>query len=248
MSWIEIATLAVLPLFLLADSCTRRRRTAARGWRWRAGAVTAFNAVLSLQFGRVHEALFGDARLFDAAALGTPLAALLGIVVYEFVHYVYHRSAHRWPWLWRLGHQMHHSAEQIDPWGAYFLHPLDALAFLALSHGVLHLLLGVGPEAGAWATAALSFAVVFQHAPMRTPRWLGLLIQRPESHAVHHQRGVHAFNYANLPLWDIVFGTHRNPAADAPTPAAGFYDGASARLGDMLSFRDVSRPATGSAR
>jgi sterol desaturase/sphingolipid hydroxylase (fatty acid hydroxylase superfamily) len=52
---------------------------------------------------------------------------------------------------------------------------------------------------------------MFQHANLRTPRWLGYIIQRPESHGIHHERGLHAFNYADLPLWDMVFGTFRNP-------------------------------------
>ena len=60
----------------------------------------------------------------------------------------------------------------------------------------------------------LGFArAAFQHANLRTPRWLGYLIQRPESHSVHHARGVHAFNYCDFPLIDMLFGTLRNPPA-----------------------------------
>ena len=29
---------------------------------------------------------------------------------------------------------------------------------------------------------------------------------------MHHTRGVHAYNYGNFMLWDILFGTFRNPA------------------------------------
>jgi hypothetical protein len=42
-----------------------------------------------------------------------------------------------------------------------------------------------------------------------------------------------------LPLWDLLFGTLRNPRGDAPAEA-GFYEGASARLGAMLAFRKVA--------
>ena len=81
---------------------------------------------------------------------------------------------------------------------------------------------------------------MFQHANIHTPRWLGYVIQRPESHSVHHERGWHRSNYSDLPLWDIVFGTFENP----PTfeGEAGFYDGASSRVLPMLFGRDVSRP------
>jgi sterol desaturase/sphingolipid hydroxylase (fatty acid hydroxylase superfamily) len=241
MSWIEIATLALLPMFLIVDLLSPRP-TGLRGWRTRAAAVTAVNFALSLAVGHAYASLFGGVHLFDGAALGTAGGAIVGVLAYEFCHYWYHRCAHRWTWLWRLGHQMHHSAESLDAWGAYFLHPVDAALFLSLSSVVLFPVLGLGPQAGAWATATLTFFAVFQHARVRTPRWLGWFVQRPESHAIHHQRGVHAFNYADLPLWDIVFGTCRNPAAQAPKPAQGFYDGASARLVEMLAFRDVSTP------
>jgi sterol desaturase/sphingolipid hydroxylase (fatty acid hydroxylase superfamily) len=99
-------------------------------------------------------------------------------------------------------------------------------------------LLGLAPEAGAIAGAFLAFNAAFQHANIRTPRWLGTLVQRPESHAVHHGRGIHRWNYADLPLWDMVFGTFRNPQT-APSEA-GFYDGASARLGTLLTFGKVA--------
>jgi sterol desaturase/sphingolipid hydroxylase (fatty acid hydroxylase superfamily) len=85
---------------------------------------------------------------------------------------------------------------------------------------------------------------MFQHANIKTPRWLGYIVQRPESHCVHHERGVHRFNYSDLPLWDMVFGTFRNPAEWRGE--AGFYKGASSRILAMLLGRDVSTPPSGS--
>lgn len=209
---LELITLAMLPAFLLLDTLYRAHRPAGvAGWRRRAFAVTAFNFALSLVVGAAWARLFGGRSLIDSSGLGTVGGAALGVMVYEFVHYWYHRSAHRFDCLWRLGHQMHHSAESLDVWGAYFLHPVDAALFVSASSLVLYPLLGLGPEAGASAAAVLTFAALFQHANVRTPHWLGWLVQRPESHAVHHARGVHAYNYADLPLWDIVFGTFRSP-------------------------------------
>jgi sterol desaturase/sphingolipid hydroxylase (fatty acid hydroxylase superfamily) len=51
---------------------------------------------------------------------------------------------------------------------------------------------------------------------------------------------VHRYNYADLPVFDMLFGTFRNPVGY--TGESGFYNGASARVADMLLFRDVSRP------
>jgi sterol desaturase/sphingolipid hydroxylase (fatty acid hydroxylase superfamily) len=244
MSTVKLLALAILPTFLLIDLVMARRRgRAARSWRWRATAVTVFNFSLSLVIGKTYAAAFGGMSLFDGRTLGPWLGAVVGVLVYDLGHYAYHRAAHRFGWLWRLGHQMHHSAESLDPWGAYFLHPLDAAMFISLSNLVLTPLLGLDPLAAASASAFITFCAVFQHASVKTPRWLGWFVQRPESHAVHHARGVHAGNYANLPLWDLLFGTCRNPRHDVP-PQQGFYDGASSRLLDMLAFRDVSRPAT----
>lgn len=242
MTWLEVLTLAILPGFLVADLLLPHRGDRAlRAWRLRASAVTALNFGLSLALGHAYALIFAGTPLLDGRALGPWGGAAAGVVVYEFFHYWYHRTAHRFDWLWRLGHQMHHSAESLDPWGAYFLHPLDAAVFLSMSSLVLFPLLGLEPSAAAWATAFLTFCSVFQHARIRTPRWLGWVIQRPESHAVHHERGVHGSNYADLPLWDMIFGTCRNPRSGEGLQQ-GFYDGASARVVDMLAFRDVSAP------
>jgi hypothetical protein len=87
------------------------------------------------------------------------------------------------------------------------------------------------------------FNALFQHANIKTPHWLGYLVERPESHAIHHGRGIHRYNYSDLPLWDIVFGTFRNPRTEEEVPAeAGFYKGASSRLLALLLGKDVTQP------
>ena len=55
---------------------------------------------------------------------------------------------------------------------------------------------------------------------------------------MHHARGIHRHNYSDLPLWDIVFGTFHNPKDFAAE--AGFHQGASAKIPQMLLFRDVA--------
>jgi sterol desaturase/sphingolipid hydroxylase (fatty acid hydroxylase superfamily) len=73
------------------------------------------------------------------------------------------------------------------------------------------LLVGVGRDAAAFAVLMTGFAELFYHWNVRTPYWLGFIVQRPESHCIHHEEGVHAYNYADLPLWDMLFGTFQNP-------------------------------------
>jgi sterol desaturase/sphingolipid hydroxylase (fatty acid hydroxylase superfamily) len=241
---LEGLSLALLPVFLsIALVYGARRYDTPRGWRLYALAVSAGIAWLSIVLAQFWAGVFDGWSLVDGSVLGTAGGAVVGVLVYEFVHYWYHRAAHAWDWLWRAGHQMHHSAESVDAFGAYYLHPLDAALFGTWASLVFGPLLGLTAEAGAIAAFFLAFNAVFQHANIATPRWLGYLIQRPESHSVHHERGVHAYNYSDLPLWDLAFGTFRNPASAAMAGrAAGFYKGASGRIGDMLAFQDVSAP------
>jgi sterol desaturase/sphingolipid hydroxylase (fatty acid hydroxylase superfamily) len=230
-----------LPAFIIWDVLRPHRRFATpRLWKVRALVVSGASFLLSMKVGEAWVALFDGKSLVNGAGLGSWGGAIIGVLAYELAHYWYHRAAHRFDWLWRAAHQMHHSPESVEALGAYYLHPLDTALFTTWSALVFFPLLGLTPTAAALASAFLAFNAVFQHANIRTPHWLGYLIQRPESHGVHHERGVHRYNYSDLPLWDIVFGTFRNP--DRWAAEAGFYEGASSRLAEMLIGLDVSRP------
>jgi sterol desaturase/sphingolipid hydroxylase (fatty acid hydroxylase superfamily) len=182
----------------------------------------------------------------DLKGLGVVPGALVGYLVADAVGYAIHRLLHNVPWLWRWTHQMHHSAERLDVAGSAYFHPLDNVAQGLTNIGAI-MILGLTPGAAALAGFLGFFAGTFQHMNVRTPRWLGYVIQRPEAHAVHHTRGVHAYNYGAFPLWDIVLGTFRNPAT-FPSDPAGFWDGASNKVGAMLIGRDVGEPRPELAR
>jgi sterol desaturase/sphingolipid hydroxylase (fatty acid hydroxylase superfamily) len=238
---IELLGMAFIPLFLVADLVySYRKFTTPRFWRLRAFAVTGAVFLLSIGVAVAWGTLLAGHSLIDGSGLGTIGGAVVGILVYELFHYGYHRLVHGVDFLWRWNHQMHHSAESLDAFGANYLHPLDAICFATINSLVFFPLLGLTPTAGAIGAAFLTFNAMFQHANIKTPHWLGYLIQRPESHCLHHQRGVHRYNYSDLPLWDMVFGTFRNP----PTweGEVGFYPGASTRLWEMLVGRDVTNP------
>ena len=238
LSW---GSLALIPLFMVGDLVTRARHfRKPKLWRLRATIVTGVTVGLAMLVATVWAEILGPLHLFDLSGLGIGIGSVVGILVYELLHYWYHRAAHHFDWLWRNAHQMHHSAESLDAFGAYFLHPLDTVLFTTLSSLVFYPLLGLPAEAGVIGALFLTFNAMFQHANIRTPKWLGYLIQRPESHGVHHARGVHRYNYSDLPLWDIVFGTFRNPREFESE--CGFWVGASSQLGPMLIARDVSSP------
>jgi sterol desaturase/sphingolipid hydroxylase (fatty acid hydroxylase superfamily) len=102
------------------------------------------------------------------------------------------------------------------------------------------LVAGLSPMAITVMLLVTNFMSIFQHANIRTPYWLGYIVQRPESHTYHHAKGIHGCNYSDLPLFDIIFGTFKN-VKDFEYET-GFYHGASARIWDMLQAKDVSRP------
>ena len=202
------------------------------------GPLLLFSGAVATVAPLIWVGLLREHRLFDLEGLGAVGGGLVAFVSLQLVSYWWHRTMHRTDFLFRWFHQMHHSAERIDVFGANYFHPLDILGF-AFVQSAVPAIIGVGAEAALIAGFLAVFYGFFQHLNVRTPRWIGYLIQRPESHSLHHGRGVHGYNYADLPLWDLVFGTFRNP--EHFQSEAGYWDGASKRIGSMLIGRDVSR-------
>lgn len=220
---------------LLAAERVRAGRVQPQVAGWQVKGTAWFVVVAAAYFAAVPAA--ASLSPFHAPVVAAPLAFVLADGLGWFVHHLQHRVRP----LWRWTHQLHHSAERIDVAGALYVHPFDAalqIATLALAVFAL----GV-PPAGAAIAAYLAIAAqLFVHANICTPQWLGWLIQRPEAHAVHHARGLHAYNYGVLPLWDRMFGTFRNPSTFTPEPA-GFWDGSSREILSMLTGRDVGEPS-----
>ena len=208
------------------------------GWSRRASLLFATTMAIGAVIPVLVADGFAGRSPLHLESLGTWGGGLLGLLTSDFVAYWLHRVQHENPTLWRLTHQLHHAAERVDVLGAGFFHPLD-IAIGALATSVVVAALGLSPGAVAVAGIVTLFLGVLQHLNVRTPVWLGYLVQRPESHSVHHARGLHTDNYGNLALWDIVFGTFQNPVRFASD--AGFYDGASERISDMLLGRDIQR-------
>lgn len=177
--------------------------------------------------------------LLDLSGLGIGAGAVAGTLLYEFGMYVWHRTMHGNDLLWRVFHQMHHSAERTDTYGAFYFSPFDMAGWTALGALCFSVILGLDPKAVTVILLVTNFFSIFQHANIKTPRWLGYIIQRPESHAYHHALGIHKHNYSDLPIFDILFGTFYNPKSFEHE--AGFYPGASSRIIDMLLFKDVNK-------
>ncbi len=208
------------------------------GWRL-LGTVSMLTYFAILTYAPLMwDSLLGQYRLIPADTYPLWAQVIGGLFVYELGVYWWHRAMHRFDWLWRHTHQLHHSAERVDIWGAFWFHPLDSLGWALLGSLSLVWIFGVSAEAALIVSSIGTFPAMFQHTNIRTPQWLGYIVQRPESHSIHHQRGVHAFNYGDLPVFDILFGTFRNPREWQQE--AGFHPGSTRQIGEMLAFRKIS--------
>jgi sterol desaturase/sphingolipid hydroxylase (fatty acid hydroxylase superfamily) len=181
-------------------------------------------------------------QVIDLTGLGVIGGTVTGVFVFQLGTWVWHRSMHASNFLWHVFHQMHHSAERLDIYGANYFSLTDMVGWTLLGSVTLVLGIGVTAEATTLTLLTVTFMAMLSHANIKTPRWLGYITVRPESHSVHHQRGRHKNNYCELPIIDMLFGTFVNPKTFVKE--YGFYDGASARVIDMHLFRDVSKPKT----
>lgn len=207
---------------------------------WKLRGMLSFIAFfyLSIYLPLLTDPILGKYQLLDLSFLGVIPGAVIGVLLYEFGLYVWHRALHSSDVLWKSFHQMHHSAERIDTYGAFFFSPLDMIGFTLLGSVCFAFGVGLSPQSITIVLLTTNFLAIFQHANIKTPRWLGYIIQRPESHSYHHAKGIHHNNYSDLPIFDILFGTFTNP--ETREHEAGFYDGASNRIPEMILFKDVS--------
>lgn len=222
---------------LVVESGVRSRPwPATRRWWPRAIALNALQGASAFLAASSWDIWLRDRQPFSLADLGPIAGATLGYLTITLVYYFWHRARHAVPFLWRWFHQVHHSPARIEIITSFYKHPLEILANGVLSSAILYWCVGLTPEAVSLAVLMTGVAEFFYHWNVSTPHWLGYLIQRPESHCVHHQRGLHHYNYADLPVWDMLFGTFHNP--HDWRGACGLGEGEYA-LSDLLLGRQV---------
>ncbi|WP_394176560.1 sterol desaturase family protein [Thalassotalea litorea] len=231
-----------LSLILLQTLAPARPLKPIKGWIPKTLGFFVLYFYLASYLPLIWDQYLAQYQLIDLTHLPVYLSTLLAVVVFEFMVYVWHRYLHQNAWLWRCCHQLHHSAERLDVFGGFYFSPLDILGFTLVGSISLNVIMGISAEATSYFLYITMFLQTFTHTNIRTPRWLGYIIQRPESHSVHHQKGVHGFNYSELPIFDMIFGTFKNP--ETFVDEIGFYDGASLKTKQILMFEDVVRSKT----
>lgn len=232
-----LIVVATSAFFVLERVRPGRPLPASAGWYARAGLLSLAQLALIGLGGVTWNAYFRDHSLLALGGWRYP--ALEGAFYWfagTFVFYWWHRLRHA-SGFWRVFHQVHHSPARIEALTAFYKHPLEIAADAVLTGFFIYFVCGGTAEAGAWTSLYGAVGVCFYHSNIRTPAWVGLVLQRPEHHSIHHQLGVHAYNYGDITWWDRLFGTFKD--TDRFADRCGFPGQHELRLGEMLRFVDV---------
>ena len=209
-----------------------------RGWWLRVIAIDVFQVSLTVLAGFTWNRWLQEHSWMHAARWPSGVAVGITYFISTFVYYWWHRVRHESPFWWRAAHQIHHSASRLEVLTSFYKHPLEIVLNTLLSALICYPLMGCSSTQGAAYTFVIALAEMFYHWNVHTPRWIGVLLQRPESHRLHHRRFHHTKNYGDLPLWDWLFGTYSNPR-QADRVVCGFGEEAEGAFGAMLLTRPV---------
>jgi sterol desaturase/sphingolipid hydroxylase (fatty acid hydroxylase superfamily) len=140
---------------------------------------------------------------------------VLGVMMFDFVTYWFHRIAHITPVLWRF-HRVHHSDTSMDASTNFRAHPLELIFWFGTSNIIAAAIFGLD-----LVTLGLYFLVAtpfffFEHANLRFPKWLdktfGLIFTTPNIHKIHHEQDQYYTdsNFSDIfIIWDRIFGTYK---------------------------------------
>jgi len=232
-----ICTIISAIIFLSLERCLPARELPhSNGWYARAVFINLCQIAITLATNKIWVALSG-ASVFDLARLQMPLLeGFIGWLVGTFFFYWWHRLRHQ-KYFWEVFHQLHHSPARIEAITSFYKHPVEILADSALAAVVLYPLLGASLEGALWFNFFAATGELFYHSNLRPPAWTRYFIQTPQLHSIHHQLDVHHFNYADLPVWDRLFGTYRDTETFADR--CGFPRDNERWLWRILMFRNV---------
>jgi sterol desaturase/sphingolipid hydroxylase (fatty acid hydroxylase superfamily) len=236
------AILIVVLLLALTERLMPNQELPPTHWWWpRVGALQLMvYLVVTVGVSSWQEGLM-SIRLFNGEKyLSTFWGGVVSYLVGTFIFYWWHFARHRSSFLWRAFHQIHHSPSRIQSVTAFYVHPLEAVASSLINAVLVFVIMGLGKDALIWNASFTAALGVFYHSNIRTPQWLGYFVQRPEMHRQHHEIHVHGYNYGDLPIWDMLFKTYRNPSSFSGV--YGFGENRELKLGSMLLGEDISNP------
>jgi sterol desaturase/sphingolipid hydroxylase (fatty acid hydroxylase superfamily) len=160
--------------------------------------------------------------LFYVVQVPVWVKLILGVVLFDFVTYWFHRAAHKVSLIWRL-HRVHHSDSTMDASTTFRGHPFEVIWF-GVSNILAAAVFGLDLTAlGLYFLVATPFFFL-EHSNLRFPVWIdktvGLIITTPNLHKIHHEQDQHYTdsNFADIViLWDRIFGTYTYKPVDQIT-------------------------------
>ncbi len=213
-----------------------------RGWHLRAILLNLAQLGMVFLAGATWNTWFQSWSILHIGGTLHPIAeGFFYWFVGTFVFYWWHRLRHQKGW-WLVFHQIHHSPTRIEALTAFYKHPVEMIVNSILISAIIFLGFGGSIAAAAWYNVFAVTGEFFYHANIRTPRWVGYFIQRPEHHSIHHERNVHRYNFGDITWWDRLFGTFKE--ADRFADHCGFRSQREERLGPMLLLKDMDQDAT----
>jgi sterol desaturase/sphingolipid hydroxylase (fatty acid hydroxylase superfamily) len=232
-----IIVAATLLFFILERVLPGRELPDTPGWYSRAAYLNLCQLGIVLLAGVAWNRWLQSWAVFHISeSMPSFLQGFIGWFVGTFIFYWWHRARHESKFLWRVCHQVHHSPARIELLTAFYKHPIEIFADSVIASAIMYSLLGASPTAGEWFSVFAVLGEYFYHSNLRTPHWVGYVLQRPEHHSIHHQLDLHGFNFGDITWWDRLFGTFRE--TDGFAAQCGFPDGHERNLGEMLIFRD----------
>lgn len=152
--------------------------------------------------------------LFHLLQMPVWVKLILGVVLFDFVTYWFHRIAHKVPLIWRF-HRVHHSDTAMDASTNFRGHPIETMFWFGTSNIIAAAIFGLDTlSLGLYFLVATPFFFL-EHTNLRFPVWLdktlGLVFTTPNLHKIHHEQDQYHTdsNFADIfILWDRIFGTY----------------------------------------
>jgi sterol desaturase/sphingolipid hydroxylase (fatty acid hydroxylase superfamily) len=208
-----------------------------KGWYPRAIVINLIGLSTVFIYGTGAQEWIQLHRLWDANSIGKYQSIISGLMIVTFFNYWWHRLRHKLSFFWLWFHQIHHSAQRLEVITTFYKHPFEAVIDTIFTIPIVYLIAGLNTISASVVLMIMGCIELFYHWNIKTPQWIGYLIQRPESHCIHHQEGLHSYNFSDLPIWDITFGTFKNPKSF--TKSCGLGKENEQRLKEMLKGVDV---------
>jgi sterol desaturase/sphingolipid hydroxylase (fatty acid hydroxylase superfamily) len=208
-----------------------------KNWYYMALIINVIQLIITLLTARLWIEIFGEISLFKIRNWQSEiLQGFFGWLIGTFFFYWWHRVRHI-KGFWLIFHQLHHSPSRIEAVTSFYKHPIEILADAILSALILYPLLGCSLMGMFWYNCFAGIGEYLYHSNIKTPKWFRYFIQTPELHSVHHQFGVHKYNFGDITIWDRIFGTYKDTTEFVER--CGFPKDAEHKLKEMLLFKDV---------